>query len=115
MTLKSEAYLTGVTRVHTDPTVRATIALPHDGYTWYWKLLAQYSTSILIGADDQANDGFIVVCQRNKPYTQITLASQWLQIETNRLASSYGSSWTTNGMIVVALDRPDNEITFCKI
>ena len=54
MTL-SEGNLKGVTNL-TDPKVRATFMLPDTG-KWYWEFLAQYSTSIMVGVDDQTNDG----------------------------------------------------------
>jgi hypothetical protein len=104
----SEGNLKGVTNL-TDPKVRATIAIPQTG-KWYWEFLAQYSTSIMIGADDQTNDGSSWYVNNA---TVLYNSGNGYKYNFSA-ASSYGDSWTTGDIIGVALNRTDNEITFYK-
>jgi hypothetical protein len=104
----SEGNLKGVTNA-SDPKVRATIAIPQTG-KWYWEFLTQYSTSIMIGADDQTNDGSSWYSNNATVLYNSGNGNKYNFSST----SSYGASWTTGDIIGVALNRTDNEITFYK-
>jgi hypothetical protein len=108
----SEGNLKGVTNA-SDPKVRATISIPQTG-KWYWEFLAQYSTSIMLGVDDQTNDGSS--WYGNSVTVLYNSGNGFLYNFTDPgpYGASYGATWTTGDIIGVALNRTDNEIIFYK-
>ena len=109
----SEGNLKGVTNAN-DPRIRATIAIPQTG-KWYWEFLAQYSTSIMLGVDDQANADESSWYTNNVTVLYNSGNGYKYNFSTTPFpGGAYGATWTTGDIIGVAFNRDDNEITFYK-
>ena len=106
--LSEDGNLRALTNSGTNPRMNATFQIPSTG-KWYWEFVDRHGLSIMIGVDDQYNQGSVYGNNTSVIYN----SGNGNKYNFSGTAS-YGASWTTGDIIGVALNRTDNQITFYK-